>query len=223
MEVNRNEVLRYLGYKKGDIGESISRLIDECIEEIKKYSNYKYTYKLFTIKQLEEEIELLNSKLILKGSDISHHLKDSTMCAVLGVTLGSLVDTKIKFYEKTNLTKALILDACASTAIEWVCDEASNKIKEEALNDYDLGITYRYSPGYGDFGIDIQPEIINALEAQKKIGLTVTETNILIPRKSVTAIIGFQDKNIISIHPGCRACNNAKWCQLRKGGNYCGN
>lgn len=223
MEVNRNEVLRYLGYKKGDIGESISQLIDECIEEIKKYSNYKYTYKLFTIKKLEEEIELLNSNLILRGLDISHHLKDSTVCAVLGVTLGSLIDTKIKLYEKTNLTKALILDACASTAIEWVCDEASNKIKEEALNDYDLGITYRYSPGYGDFAIDIQPEIINALEAQKKIGLTVTETNILIPRKSVTAIIGFQDKNIISIHPGCRACNNAKWCQLRKGGNYCGN
>ncbi|KOA21524.1 vitamin B12 dependent methionine synthase, activation domain [Clostridium homopropionicum DSM 5847] len=223
MEVNRNEVLRYLGYKKGNIGESISQLIDECIEEIKKYSNYKYTYKLFEIKQLEEEIELLNSNLILKGSDISHHLKDSTMCAVLGVTLGSLVDTKIKLYEKTNLTKALILDACASTAIEWVCDEASNKIKEEALNNYDLGITYRYSPGYGDFAIDIQPEIINALEAQKKIGLTVTETNILIPRKSVTAIIGFQDKNIISIHPGCRTCNNSKWCQLKKGGNYCGN
>jgi len=223
LEINRNEVLRYLGYKKGDIGESISQLIDECIEEIKKYSNYKYTYIVLKIKQSEDNIELLKSNLILEGSDILHHLKDSTMCAVLAVTLGSLVDTKIKFFEKTNLTKALILDACASTAIEWVCDEASHKIKEEALSDYDLGITYRYSPGYGDFSMDIQPEIINALEAQKKIGLTVTETNILIPRKSVTAIIGFQDKNIISIHPGCKTCNNAKWCQLKKGGNYCGN
>lgn len=222
MHIDRKEVLRYLGYKRGVIDENIDSLIDESIDEIKKISNYKYVYKIFHIDRNEVEIELRGSNLIFKGEDILEHLKHSSMCSVIAVTLGSNVDTKIGYYEKINLTKALILDACASTAIEWVCDEVQKKIKKEAEK-RNLGITYRYSPGYGDFSIDIQPKIINALEAQKIIGLTVNENNILIPRKSVSAIIGFQNNKIKVEHPGCKRCNNAAGCQYKKGGSYCGN
>jgi cobalamin-dependent methionine synthase I len=111
----------------------------------------------------------------------------------MAVTLGNLVDAKIRYYEKFNLTKALILDACATVIIESACDEIQEEIKKEALKT-NKGITYRYSPGYGDFPIDIQKKILDILEAQKKIGLSVTEDSILIPRKSVTAVIGFQDR-----------------------------
>lgn len=222
MHIDKKEVLRYLGYKKGKIDDNINLLIDECINELTKISNYKYIFKIFNINKSEEKIELLDSNLIFKGKDILEHLKNSNMCAVMAVTLGSDVDTKIRYYEKINLTKALILDACASTGIEWVCDEVQKEIKEEAEKS-DLGITYRYSPGYGDFSIDIQSKIINSLDAQKKIGLTVTEDNILIPRKSVTAIIGFQDKRIKVFNPGCRKCNNFARCQYKEGGSHCGN
>lgn len=221
MEVDKNETLRYLEYKKGEIPESIDSLIDDCIMEIKRICNWKYVYKIFNIEKSQDAIKLKGSNLIFQGRDILEHLKDSYMCAVMAVTLGNSVDTKIRYYEKVNLTRSLILDACASTAIEWACDKVQEEIKKEAQN-RDLGITYRYSPGYGDFSIDIQPKIINVLEAQKTIGLTVTENNIMIPRKSVSAVIGFQDKNIIATHPSCSKCNNAKWCQFRKGGNYCG-
>ncbi|QGU94762.1 methionine synthase [Clostridium bovifaecis] len=222
MHIDRKEVLRYLGYKKGEIYKNIDLLIDECIDEIKEVSHYKHMYRIFHIDKNETKVELRKSNLVFKGKDISEHLKHSSMCAVAVVTLGSNVDTKIRYYEKINLTKALILDACASTAIEWVCDEVQKEIGEEAKK-RNLGITYRYSPGYGDFSIGVQTKIINTLEAQKIIGLTANENNILIPRKSVSAIIGFQDNNIKVEHPGCKRCNSAIRCQYRKGGSYCGN
>lgn len=221
MYINKNEVLRYLGYKSGAIEDNLNGLIDECIEEIKKYSNNKYTYKIFSIEKENDIVRVLDSNLVFKGESINRHLKNSSMCAILGVTLGGLVDTKVRYYEKINLTKALILDACATTAVEWACDEAEKEIRTEA-HKRNLGITYRFSPGYGDLSIEIQSKILMAIDAEKRIGLTVTESNILLPRKSVTAIIGFQDKSIISEHPGCKECNNYNKCGYRKGGNYCG-
>lgn len=221
MNIEKKEVLRYLGHKDQIVEESIDLLIDECIDEIKKYVSLKYIFKVFDIVKSIQGVEVLNSNLILEGRDIKEHLKYSKQCVVMAVTLGNLVDAKIRYYEKFNLTKALILDACATTIIESACDEIQEEIRKEALKT-NLGITYRYSPGYGDFPIDIQKNILDILEAQKKIGLSVTENSILIPRKSVTAVIGFQDRNIISEHPGCKSCSRHKNCEYKKGGNYCG-
>jgi hypothetical protein len=221
LNIKKKEVLRYLGHKNQIVGESIDLLIDECIDEIMKYVSLKYIFKVFDIVKSIQGVEVLNSNLILEGRDIEEHLKYSKQCAVMAVTLGNLVDAKIRYYEKFNLTKALILDACATVIIESACDEIQEEIRKEALKT-NKGITYRYSPGYGDFPIDIQKKILDILEAQKKIGLSVTEDSILIPRKSVTAVIGFQDRSIISEHPGCKSCSRHKNCEYKKGGNYCG-
>ncbi|MCY6485032.1 methionine synthase [Clostridium aestuarii] len=222
MYIDKKEVLRYLGHKNQIIQEQLNLLIDQCIEEVKQYTKPKYTFGVFDIKKNDEGVELLESNLIFKGKDIKEHLKNSDMCAVMAVTLGSLVDSKIRYYEKFNLTKAVIWDSCASVLIEKICDEAECEIRKIAKN-IDLGITYRYSPGYGDFPIDIQEKILNTLQAQKNIGLTATENSILIPRKSVTAVIGFQDKSITSEHPGCTVCSNYETCEYRRGGDYCVN
>ncbi|QCX32433.1 hypothetical protein FDN13_01250 [Caloramator sp. E03] len=143
------------------------------------------------------------------------------MCAFLAATLGSNIDNKIKYYEKTDFTRSIILDACATTAIEELCDMVEEEIKAIALEKYKKNITNRYSPGYGDLSLEYQPSIINLLDANKRIGLTVTDSLILIPRKSVTAIIGFQDDYIIKESSKCNKCKNNSNCFYRKGENYC--
>ena len=75
---------------------------------------------------------LEGTNLVFQGKDIKEHLKYSNEVVVMAVTIGSKIETKIKFYEKSNLTKALILDACATTAVEEVCDEIEEYIKIEA-------------------------------------------------------------------------------------------
>lgn len=221
LQINKNEVLRYLGYKGQDIDENIVNLIEECREEIKKIITPRVIYEYKDIIQLDEAIEVVNTKLILYGKDIKEHLKYSKQCVLMAVTLGNDVERKTRLYEKINLTKALILDACATTAVEEVCDYVERIVKEKAiLNNKD--ITFRYSPGYGDLPLDVQSSFLRALGAQKRIGLTVSENNLLFPRKSVTAIIGIINSGSKKKIKSCKKCTNYKNCSFRREGEICG-
>lgn len=221
LEINKEEVLRYLGYKGQDIDENIISIIEECRNEIKKVIIPRVVYSYKNIKPSDEGVEVITTNLILKGKDIKEHLKNSAECVLMAVTLGNEVEKKTRLYEKINLTKALILDACATTAVEEVCDIVENSIKEKAMLD-SMNITFRYSPGYGDLPLEVQNNFLRALDAQKKIGLTVSENNLLFPRKSVTAIIGMVNSGIKKKKKSCKECSNYENCSFRREGETCG-
>lgn len=221
LEINKEEVLRYLGYKGQDIDKNLNNTIEECREEIRKVITPRVVYSYKNIKSNDDGVEVITTNLILKGKDIKEHLRNSTECVLMAVTLGNEIERKTRLYEKTNLTKALILDACATTAVEEVCDIVENSIKEKAILS-GMNITFRYSPGYGDLPLDVQNSFLRALEAQKKIGLTVSENNLLFPRKSVTAIIGIVNSGIEKTKKSCKECNNYENCSFRREGESCG-
>lgn len=220
MKIDLNESLRYLGYKNQHIDDKMLNTIEEVRNELKDCIKFKSIYELFDIEIVEQGIKLKNYDYILKGNDIKKHLKDSSLCAIMAVTLGIEVDNKIRYYEKVNMTKALIMDACATTAIEELCDEVENTIKKDAEAMHKT-ITWRFSPGYGDLSLEYQDYILRLLECNKKLGLSVNENHILIPRKSVTAIIGFQDNAAKKVQNNCDVCINSNNCNFRKGGKYC--
>jgi hypothetical protein len=221
MEINRSEVLRYLGYRNQKIEAELDNLIDSCINEIKGVSNPFYTYRIFDIEPKEDEVRVLETDLILKGKDISSHLKHSKKCAILAATLGVSVDNRIRVLGKTDTTRAVILDSCATEAIESICNMVESQIKGIAEKE-GLDINFRYSPGYGDLPINVQPGILNVLNAQNKIGLTCTENFILLPRKSVTAIIGFVEEGKKEVKKGCKTCRAYNNCLYRRDGISCG-
>ncbi|GAA0740915.1 methionine synthase [Clostridium oceanicum] len=221
-KIDKKEVLRYLGYKSSIVDKNTDTLIEECRREIKEYINFKYTYKTFNIEKKDKEVLIKDTNLIFKGKDILRHLSNSKECTLMAVTLGISLDRKIALYEKTNMTKSIILDACATTAIEDGCDFVESIVKKEAELKNNK-ITFRYSPGYGDLSIEIQKDFLKVLNAQREIGLTASSHNILIPRKSVTAIIGFIPKEITLKKRSCVNCNKYKDCEFRKTGESCGN
>lgn len=222
INIPREEVLRYLGYKSSQrIDDNINNLINECIEEIKAVVTPKFVYGEYTGTLMDNGVKIDGTNLILEGNDIREHLKSSKKIVLMAVTLGSSIEQKTRLYERINLTKALILDACATTAVEDVCDQIEAYVKEKALEE-DLGITFRYSPGYGDLPLDVQKSFVNTLKADKTIGLTVSEHNLLMPRKSVTAIIGLIPKDIKVEKKGCEGCSNYENCSFRREGKSCG-
>lgn len=221
LEINKEEVLRYLGYKGQDIDGNLTNTIEECREEIKKIITPRVVYSYKNIKSSDDGVEVITTNLILKGNDIKEHLKNSTECVLMAVTLGNEIERQTRLYEKTNLTKALILDACATTVVEEVCDIVENSVKEKAILS-GMNITFRYSPGYGDLPLDVQNSFLRALEAQKKIGLTVSENNLLFPRKSVTAIIGIVNSGIEKKKKSCKECSNYENCSFKREGETCG-
>ncbi len=221
LEVNRSEVLRYLGHRGQEIDENTEKLVCQCRDEIKTIINPKWKYEYRNINIIDEGVEIEGTNLILYGKDIKNLLKECKKCALMAVTLGNEIERKTQLYERTNLTKALILDACANTVVEEICDKVEGKIREEAEKE-NMSITYRYSPGYGDLPIETQRSFLRTVNAEKIIGLTVSASNILLPRKSVTAIIGISDKKIEKKKRDCSICNNRENCSFRRGGEFCG-
>ena len=244
-KIDRSEVLRYLQTSEDLKDENINRLIDESIAEIKELINFRYLYQKFVVEHSQEGIKIKDTTLTLKGKSIKKHLKNSDEIYLMAATLGAQVDKKIAYYEKISVTKSMIFDACATTAIEEGCDKVEAEIKKKALAEGNEDITFRYSPGYGDLSTDIQKEFLRILKAPKKIGLTASKYNMLLPSKSVTAIIGLlpekvesenksknrntnnseanlEDRDLEFEERHCKNCVLYDDCELRRKGIYCG-
>jgi len=218
--IEKNEILRYLGFKGQILDEDINKLIEESIEEMKKIIKVRYVYKFFNIDKSDDDIALKGSTIKLQGKDIYKHLEKTDKCILMSITLGSDVDTKIRYYEKTSITRALILDACATTAVEEACDNLCEKLEREIIDENKV-LTSRFSPGYGDLPIDLQNSFISVLDGQSTIGLTASSHSILLPRKSVTAVVGVIDEKYKSKKKDCLSCNKYTICKFKKEGDFC--
>lgn len=204
----KKEALRYLGYRGSEPDAATTGLLEKAYTELSGAVSPHYCCKL---------CEMSDAVTLLKGNDIAGHLAHSSRVIFFAATLGSAADKSIRTAEIRNMAYALILDALASAMIEEFCDTAEKEMHEK------LGgfFTWRFSPGYGDYPIEVQPDIIRFLNADKQIGLTVTDSNILIPRKSVTAVIGVSDAEQEKGVRGCATCSMRDRCSFRAGGTTC--
>ena len=210
-DIDKKEVLRYLRYKSAP-DEKTEELIDLCIKEICISAMPKTVHAVFDL----EDMHLKNTVLTLEGNDIKNHLSGCSKCVLMAATLGTEVERKISAAQICDMTKALVMDSVATAAIESVCDKLCNDIEKEIMP---LKLTNRYSPGYGDFPLGIQQSLISVLDAGRKIGLTLTPENIIIPRKSVTAVMGITNEKITA--KTCDTCNLKDTCSYRKEGITC--
>ena len=214
-DINIKEVLRYLGHRNQKIDDKLEELVEECIEVIKRAASPKYIFKTFCITAREPETSLESGLFELPGKAISRHLSRSSECILMAATMGVEVDKKIRYFEKIDLAKAMILDACATAYIEETCDKLCKEIEKNGLAQ-GKALTVRFSPGYGDLPIYIQNGFLNVLDAGKRIGLTATSTNILMPRKSVTAVMGIVDETCATAQSGCEVCSKRNECAYKR-------
>lgn len=226
VNIDKNEVLRYLQYKNQDINEDLNILIDDCIDWTKNIFNPRYIYRVCSIDKIKmnenkNEVYLNNENIKFESKDLHKLLNKCDKCILISVTLGLEIEREIRKLTYTNLTKGVIVDACATTAIEEVCDIIQNNIEKDLLKQ-GKHITMRYSPGYGDLSIEKNRDIVNILNSSNRIGLTVSDSGIMIPRKSVVAIIGISDNEIKKTKKSCESCSKSKDCKFRKGDSNCG-
>ena len=223
VSLDKLEVLRYLGHNGQEIDSDLNLRINECIKETKKEIDTKYIYEIYDIKNDLDlnTIEFKNTNLILKSKDVSELLKDCDKCVLMCATLGFNIEKNIRRYSYNNLTKGIIIDACATTSIEEVCDLVQDSILDKVAKE-EKSLTMRYSPGYGDLDISANRDILNVLDAHRKIGVTVTNTGIMIPRKSVVALIGITNKKIAKVKRTCENCSNRFNCEYRRKADGCG-
>lgn len=193
LPLEKSEVLRYLGYRRHqELTDDVSDLVDELMLEVQEVSYARYFYQVYdlTLDEKNLAVHVANTDLVLQSKNIFNHLKNAKKAVLMAATLGIEIERKIRLYELSEMTKAFILDAACVDYIEKICDLAEVDI---AMHFPEYTLNRRFSPGYGDLSLDVQPQFLKTLGADKKLGLTLTETQLMIPRKSVTAIIGLFD------------------------------
>lgn len=213
---DRGELLRYLGYRGQPIEPPFEEMIKRCEDTAVECMTPREICQVFPIVFLKNGVEVSGTSLILTGNDIRRHLEGCDRCVLLAATIGSDIERILTLYAKTRLTEAMVLDAAATSLIETLCDAAEERFRAE--NGVRRCImTTRFSPGYGDLPITLQPVLLEILQTQKRIGLTCSVDTILMPRKSVTAVIGISRHTVLRAQSGCGACNQRENCPYRKG------
>lgn len=218
-KLNRREALRYLGYKSTDVDENIKNIMDICEKKVLSAAKPRFTYKVFNIEITGGGVHCIGTDLVLKGNSILEHLKGCEMAVLMAVTISSDIDRLIRIAHLEDIAHALIIDSMSSVAVEQAGDRAEEIIDSEFSEYYK---TFRFSPGYGDMPIQQQPEFIKQLNADKLIGLTVNaDSFMLMPTKSVTAVIGLSKNKIDAKSKGCITCSMYKTCKFREEGGRC--
>ncbi len=214
--VNRKEVLRWLAFK-GEPEEKMCRLMDECEKSVLEAVNGRYVYRVFDIEENSGEwIKLKGCGFKLTGGDISRQLKGCTKAVLLCATAGAEADRLIRSEQVTDMAAAVIIDAMAGCAVEAICDIAEDEIKESGMF-----MTWRFSAGYGDFPIEQQKQLLEAVNANRAIGVYAAESFVLTPKKSVTAVIGLSETPVEDKRHSCAVCNIREGCAFRQKGLRC--
>ncbi len=180
-EIDRSEILRYAGGGK-DFGE-LKKMLDECLAEAIPEFSYRVCYQDFSIKVSENILDLGFCRA--ESASLTKNLLGCKKIILFAATVGIGIDRLIMKYGRISPAKGLIMQAIGAERIEALCDGFSEKIKEEGY-----ALRPRFSPGYGDLPLSFQKKIFEVLEPENLIGLTLSNSFLMSPTKSVTAIIG---------------------------------
>ena len=204
---DRTDAARYLGLGGHAPDSRTAALIDSCLAELDKHVPSLTVWRVVPIQN--------GSIDGISGVDFSTLLPGCTQAAVLAATLGPRTDALLHTYGRTTLSRAVVLDACANAAIGQLCDSLLQKLQQQQNKD-GLFLTTPLYPGSDGLPLTIQRDIIRLLQADKAIGLTVSDTGVLLPTKSLTAIAGVSSTPQAVCTHSCKQCSRSADCIYRK-------
>ena len=213
-DLDRSEILMYLNTPSLD--ENLSAMLEDCVKKLCAAAQPRTVYRVLPVEHTASGVLL--GGLPLQGEDIALHLTGCKEAVLLAATLSAPVDALIRRASVTDMTLAVMYDAVAGAAVERVCNDLEAEIKAKYPYPY---YTARFSAGYGDFPITQQGALVQMLDAPRKIGLTVTPAQTLLPMKSVTAIMGMshepvKDARRFCCGNSCEECPYHETCPMRK-------
>ena len=214
--LDRREALRYLGWKGGPVPEELQRQMDRCEEMLLDTVRPRTVWRLF---DRAPDGTLMGTELLPAGEDIRAHLDGCGQVILMGATLGAEAEALMRRTQVEDMALAVVLDACAGAAIENVCDGLCADLAAGFAPRY---LTDRFSPGYGDMPLAQQAELCRVLDVGRRIGVTLTPGGLMLPQKSVTALIGVADTPRPKRARGCEGCAMGTNCAYRKEGKSCG-
>ena len=207
--------MRYLGVRSdpaGEVREKLERLAASLRQRIRP----RHVLRVLDIRRTANGLWL--DSVSLPGDMARVMLADCAQAALLVCTLGPGFDALMRQQQARGMAEAVLLDALGSAMVEEGCDAAEAELSGRCPG---LHLTDRFSPGYGDLPLSIQPDILAATDATRRLGVTALPSCLMNPQKTVTAVVGLADKPQQARIRGCGHCALRERCAYRKGGTTC--
>ena len=215
-KIPRVETLRYLAWHGAALTAELEADLDRCEALILKNARPRLVWRLF---ELTDGGRFAGTDYTPAGRDIKDFLAGCAQAVLFAATLGLEAESLVRRTQLRNMADAVLLDAAGSAAIEAVCDAFCADLSKELAPRH---LTGRFSPGYGDYPLEEQRAVFRLLDVSRRIGVSLTESGLMIPQKSVTALIGVSDTPRESRQSGCGDCLGRFACAYRKEGKSCG-
>ena len=174
------EILRYAGCKSAD--SEISALLKSCIDEVRDKLVYKVCYRTIPVSIDGDCCDF--GAFSIYSKNLAATLEGCDAVILFAATVGVEIDRLIAKYGRISPSKAVIIQAIGAERIEELCNTFCADISKDT--------TPRFSPGYGDLPLDAQRQIFAILDCSRQIGLTLNDSLLMSPTKSVTAFIGIK-------------------------------
>lgn len=199
--VDEREILRYAGCKTED--ETLSALRKECLAECENALTYRACYCKLSVADFYALVDGAS-----QSQGVRARLCGCDEVVLFAASVGLGLDRLMEKYAKISPTKSLLFQAIGAERIESLCDELCAYLRTEYG-----ALTARFSAGYGDFPLSAQKDFFRLLDCPKHIGVSLTDSLLMTPTKSVTAFVGLGDRKD---NVGCNACEKGD-CEFRKG------
>lgn len=212
------EIERYMGYR-GDAGaeQDVFETIVKAVEQVKTQSHPRIISREYPITVSGNDIIIHadTEDTTLSSESLRRNLEGCCGAILLAATIGPACDMLVRRAEVRSMAEASVYQATGAAAIESFLDNENDKLRKQYEAE-GFFLRPRFSPGYGDLSLDCQKDWFRLLDITKNIGIELTDSLLMVPTKSVTAIIGIgYDKDKIT-ETGCAACNNRASCLFSK-------
>lgn len=208
--VDRREVWRYMGCP-GEPGEEVRTLAEEAIRAAAEAAVPRQVSRRVSLSLLPEH-RIRLGELETVSESLWQHLQGCSEAILFAATLGPGVDLLLRRSRLSGMSRAAAVQAASAALIESFCDQCCEELEQQLDGLY---LRPRFSPGYGDLSLSFQQPLLDYLDTGRRIGLTTTDSLMMVPTKSVSAVIGLTgDKASCSVHK-CAACPKTD-CPFRK-------
>ncbi|MGA3244887.1 MAG: vitamin B12 dependent-methionine synthase activation domain-containing protein [Bacteroidota bacterium] len=191
MGVDRALVESDLGYRDGEAPDMIGELIDEILPLIPSHIALQCGYGILPAGSitLADDSVSFDELLFATGPIITSQLKRSTSLALFVSTAGPRLEQwSGKLMAEGDMMRGYIVDAIASEYVEqasvWLEKQIAGHVASSGWK-----MTNRYSPGYCDWPVSEQHKLFSLLP-ERFCGITLTESALMVPIKSLSGIIG---------------------------------
>lgn len=190
LNIDKSEVLRYLGYRTGKVSGEETEQISAMIEESVKHINPVACYRRFDIEILE------NNRIsfpygVIESRHLSLNLEGCQSIYMLAATIGVHYDRLMMRERVSSMARAAVFQAIGATAVEAFTDKLCDHLGKIAQNNNEK-LRNRFSPGYGDYGLSHQIGLFKFLMPEKYAGITLNTSLVMSPEKSITAVTGIE-------------------------------